>query len=248
MHVFIYWLFFVGSDARARGSYTNLFPRPRGWLRFSMRPKLWYHLPCFLRSTRHADMLWDVLRAPRIIRAAISVEAPSPPGVVPMTSWGTVELQSGASAGTGDLGTEVPVGGIDGPLCHEGPEDLVGLGAAWESGLRQEHQVHASPAVEVNEVHHAEPLVRGVVVTLAQQDVELVGQEVLEGLEAHPFPVLPVRVIRCLEAPQGRQIVKFLRRNTIGTVRSRCHGPASVRFVPGVMVLPGRLRTRRARR
>ena len=158
-----------------------------------------------------------------------------------MTSGWTVELLSGTSAGTGDPGTEVPVGGIEGPVCHEGPEDLVGLGAAWESGLRQEHQVHASPAIEVNEVHHAQPLVSGVVVTPAQQNVELVGQEVLEGLEAHPFPVKELRIIRCLEAPQGRQVVELLRRNTKGTGTRVVTRGASVGFVPGIMVLPGGL-------
>ena len=69
----------------------------------------------------------------------LSIVGPSPPLKVLMSPGRPFHVISGPVDLIGDLVAEVLVGGLQGPVGHEVPEDLVGIGPSHRTRLSQ-HQ------------------------------------------------------------------------------------------------------------
>ena len=92
------------------------------------------------------------------------VAGPPPPHEVLVTPWWPVEGPSCPTDLRGYLVVEVLVGGVEGPIRHDVPEELVRLGPANDARLGEEQEVNSGLIVELEDPHDRQPLIEGLVV------------------------------------------------------------------------------------
>jgi len=98
----------------------------------------------------------------------------------------------------------VLVGILEGPVGEEVPHNLVGLGASYLTGVREEHEVHRGLPVELEGRHDARPQVQGAIVHPALGGRPVVRQAIPDEQEVLALGVEEVRVVELREEPAGR--------------------------------------------
>ena len=109
----------------------------------------------------------------------------------------------------GDLVAEVPVGPLQGPIGHDVPEDIVGIGPSHRTRLSQDEQVQLALLVQLQDLEDLPPQLHGLDVH-AVHEVRPIGGEVLvQELEVVVLPVGPCRIFQVPQPSQGREFVSW---------------------------------------
>ena len=95
----------------------------------------------------------------------------------------------------GDLVAEVPVGPIQGPLGHDVPEDLVGIGPSQRSRLSQDEQVQLALLVQLQDLEDLPPKLHGLDVHTVHEHSSIGGEVLVQELEVVVLPVGPCRIV-----------------------------------------------------
>ena len=107
----------------------------------------------------------------------------------------------------GDLVAEVPLGPIQGPIGHDVPEDLVGIGPSHRTRLSQDEQVQLALLVQLQDLEDLPPKLHGLEVH-AEHEARPIGGEVLvQELEVVVLPIGPCRILQVLQPSKSGQRV-----------------------------------------
>ena len=109
----------------------------------------------------------------------------------------------------GDLVDEVPVGPLQGPIGHDVPEDLVGIGPSHRTRLSQDEQVQLALLVQLQDLEDLPPKLHGLEVH-AEHEARPIGGEVLvQELEVVVLPPGSCRIFQVLQPSKGREFVSW---------------------------------------
>ena len=101
------------------------------------------------------------------------------------------------------LMTEVLIGGVQGPIGAEVPDDVVRNGPPNQSTLGQEKQVHSGLPVALKDLANVHPFLQGIRSNLYA--LPIIGESLEEELEALMFKVLPTRYLHMRQPAQCGQ-------------------------------------------
>ena len=122
-----------------------------------------------------------------------------------MSKWRAIKGPSYPSHLVGHLVAQVLVGGVEGPVAHQVPHDLVGVAAPDVPRVRQEHQVQLGLLIQLQDLEDEVPTVQGIRTSTKLDQVPFGRQALLQELEVVPLKVLERRVSQELQPPQSRQ-------------------------------------------
>ena len=139
-----------------------------------------------------------------------------------MSSGKPVHVLPGPVDLIGDLVAEVPVGPLQGPIGHEVPEDLVGIGPSHRTTLSQDEQVQLALLVQLQDLEDLPPKLQGLEVHPEHEGRPIGGEVLVQELQVVVLPPGPCRIPQVLQPSKGPEFVSWRDKGTCRILLLRC--------------------------